>query len=238
MKTRKASLNMLNNQCGGIISKIFFIPAGLMLLVGFFFLGYYVGKYQNKAADQIGTLPPLPDLIANSVPVREEFTFYKTLTDRSDKTVSIDLRPKTRDVGKPEKAGPLAEKPRTVTVQTEPKVKASESTRDKEPTAPEKSPASAEKPSSPQRNRETASSSTRLRYTVQIAAYQEKGMADDEVKNLKKRGYAAFIASSELPGKGTWYRVRLGSFSSKTAAEKLQKTLHSKEGISPIVTIE
>jgi cell division septation protein DedD len=63
-------------------------------------------------------------------------------------------------------------------------------------------------------------------------------MADEEVRKLKKRGYAAFIASADVPGKGTWHRVRLGSFTNKIAAENLQKTLHAKEGINPMVTLE
>jgi len=83
-----------------------------------------------------------------------------------------------------------------------------------------------------------ASTGVKLRYTEQTASYQEKEMAEDEVRRLKKRGYAAFISSSQLPGKGIWYRVRLGSFSNKAAAEKLQKTIHAKEGISPIILLE
>jgi cell division septation protein DedD len=55
---------------------------------------------------------------------------------------------------------------------------------------------------------------------------------------MKTRGYAAFIVSSNLPDKGTWYRVRLGSFSNKAAAEKLLKQLQAKEGISSFITIE
>jgi len=83
-----------------------------------------------------------------------------------------------------------------------------------------------------------APSRTTLRYTVQIAAYPEKGLAEDEVRKMKKRGYAAFIASSELPGKGMWHRVRLGSFLNRTAAEKLQKDIRAKEGVSALVVIE
>jgi cell division septation protein DedD len=63
-------------------------------------------------------------------------------------------------------------------------------------------------------------------------------MAEDDIKKMKQRGYSAFIVTSDLPGKGTWYRVRLGSFSSKALAEKLQKELRTKEGISPFITIE
>jgi cell division septation protein DedD len=63
-------------------------------------------------------------------------------------------------------------------------------------------------------------------------------MAEDEAKRLKKRRFAAFIVSSELPGKGVWHRVRLGSFSNRAGAEKLQKTIHDKEGILTIVVLE
>jgi alanyl-tRNA synthetase len=66
-----------------------------------------------------------------------------------------------------------------------------------------------------------AASAGKIRYTVQVASYPDKVLAEDEMKRMKKRGYAAFIAASELPDKGTWYRVRLGSFSTKTAAERL-----------------
>jgi cell division septation protein DedD len=90
----------------------------------------------------------------------------------------------------------------------------------------------------PKKEPAAASSNLKLRYTLQIAAYPVKQMAEDEVKKMKKRGYAAFIASAELPGKGMWHRVRLGSFLNKAAAEKLQKTLHAKEGISPMIVIE
>jgi len=55
---------------------------------------------------------------------------------------------------------------------------------------------------------------------------------------MKTRGYAAFIVSSTMPDKGTWYRVRLGSFPNKAAAEKLLRQLQSKEGITSFITIE
>ena len=63
-------------------------------------------------------------------------------------------------------------------------------------------------------------------------------MAQDEVKRLKRRGFAAFVVSSELPGKGVWHRVRLGSFTNKAAAERLQKSVREKEGLSTIVVLE
>jgi cell division septation protein DedD len=63
----------------------------------------------------------------------------------------------------------------------------------------------------------------KIRYTLQIASYPDKDSAEADVKKMKQRGYAAFVMSSNLEEKGTWYRVRLGSFSNRGAAEKLEE---------------
>jgi len=220
---------MINNQQGGILSKIFIIPVGVALMVGFFFLGYFVGKYQNKSSTSGEIAQPLPEVSSGTGTKKEEFTFYKTLTDNTDKTVSIDLKAKpANEEKKPEKP------------QAAPKEKRIEIKVEKEAPSPVKpKQASSNQPqTSAKKESARASTDVKLRYTLQTASYQEKEMAEDEVKRLKKSGYAAFISSSHLPGKGIWYRVRLGSFSNRSAAEKLQKTIHSKEGISPIITIE
>jgi cell division septation protein DedD len=221
---------MKNNQRGGILSKIILIPVTVALMAGFFLLGYYVGKYQNKSGVQAEAMPPLPEIISKNLPKPDEFTFYKTLTAKEDKTVSIDLKPKS----------PSEEK------QTEKKTSEGERVQDKSARAPKQDKQPEDKvivaPKQQAAVKKEAASSqgtnTRLRYTLQIASYQEKEIAEEDVKKMKQKGYAAFIVSSELPGKGTWYRVRLGSFSSKTAAEKLQKELRTKAGISPYITIE
>ena len=220
---------MINNQQGGILSKIFIIPVGVALMVGFFFLGYTVGKYQSKSSTSGEIAPPLPEVSSGTVTHKEEFTFYKTLTDNTDKTVSIELKAKpSKEENKPEKQ------------QAAPREKRIEIKVEKEAPSPLKpKQVASNQPQTSTRNESArASTSVKLRYTVQTASYQEKEMAEDEVKRLKQRGYAAFIFSSQLPGKGMWYRVRLGSFSNRAAAEKLQKTIHAKERISPIITIE
>jgi DedD protein len=221
--------SMINNQHGGILSKIFIIPLGVAFMVGFFFLGYYVGKYQSKSSTSGEIAQPLPEVSSGTGTKKEEFTFYKTLTDNTDKTVSIDLKAKpAKEEKRPEKqhAAPMEKR---VEIKVEKEVPS--------PVKPKQ--ASSNQPqTSAKVESARASTGVKLRYTVQTASYQEKEMADDEVKRLKKSGYAAFISPSQLPGKGIWYRVRLGSFSNRAAAEKLQKTIHAKEGISPIITIE
>ena len=231
---------MIKNQKGGILSKIFIVPVGVALMVGFFFLGYYVGKYQAKSGVSEEIAQPLPEIPSSTGTKQEEFTFYKTLTDKTDKTVSIDLKANpAKEENKPEKQQAATETPIKVPVQSLPKEKRIELKVEKAQPAPVKS-AQAVSKQPPPAKKETAAAAggAKVRYTLQTASYQDKEMAEDEVKRLKKRGYAAFITSSEIPGRGKWYRVRLGSFLNKSAAENLQKTIQSKDGISPIILIE
>ncbi len=224
------------NEQGGIISKLFIVPAGVALMVGFFFLGFYVGKYQSRSGVQGEIGPPLPEVASKNLPKQEEFTFYKTLTEKENKTVTIDLKPKSiavekqpdkKQTGTEETKGEqVAVKDKKVEVKPE-KEKAAlppKQTASKQPLSQAKAPA--------------PTHISKLRYTIQIASYQEKDMAEEEVKNLKMHGYAAFIVSSDVPDKGTWHRVRLGSFPNRAAAEKLMKQLQSKDGISSFITIE
>jgi cell division septation protein DedD len=228
----------MNNQHGGILSKIIFIPTSVALVVGFFFLGYYVGKYKNKSGVSGEIAPPLPAIASGAAQKQEEFTFYKTLTEKQDKTVSIELKPRSvKDEIKPERQQ-AAEKSRPVTsVQKE---KQREINLGKEAFSSTRPNQVAMKQPQPSAKRESAAANTgaKLRYSVQTASYQDRAMAEDEVKRLKNRGFAAFIVSSEMPGKGVWHRVRIGSFSIKAGAEKLQKTIHEKEGILTIVVLE
>ncbi len=205
---------MTTNERGGIISKILLIPAGVALMAGFFFLGYYVGKYQSRSLAQNQRPAPLPEVEPINPPKQDEFTFYKTLTEKENKTVSIDLNPKPeaeekRADKKPADGEPARNKTAAL-VQALPK---------------QQVPAKKE-------------AASKLRYTLQLASYQEKEMAEEDVKRMKQRGFAAFVVASAVEGKGTWYRVRLGSFSNKASAEKLQRELRAKEGVSAFITIE
>lgn len=231
----------MNNQQGGILSKMIIIPAGVVLMVGVFFSGYYTGSTRNRPEDPERTAPPLPQLASSGSNTAEEFTFYKTLTDKNEKTVSIDIRPKSsNNENKPDQQQVAHEPDRTNHAQAALKTKGANSLPEKESSSSGKSGQAAlpQPQLLAKKGPPGASPGLKLRYTVQTASYPEKGMAEKDVKHLKTRGYAAFVASSELQGKGTWHRVRLGSFSSRAVAEKLQKTLQAKEGISPIIVIE
>lgn len=57
-------------------------------------------------------------------------------------------------------------------------------------------------------------------FTLQISAFQNRPEAERFAAKLRDRGYAPYIVPAEVPHKGTWYRVRMGSFPSKDAAAR------------------
>jgi len=57
-------------------------------------------------------------------------------------------------------------------------------------------------------------------YTLQLSAAQDRSEAERFARNLENKGYPTYIVEAEVPGKGTWYRVRLGRFPTKEKAQK------------------
>lgn len=57
-------------------------------------------------------------------------------------------------------------------------------------------------------------------FTLQLSAFQTREEADRFAARLRDRGYAPYIVAAEVPKKGTWYRVRMGSFPSRDAASR------------------
>jgi DedD protein len=57
-------------------------------------------------------------------------------------------------------------------------------------------------------------------FTLQLSAAQSRSEADKFADAVKGRGYAPYIVEAKVPGKGTWYRVRLGKFANKDAAQR------------------
>jgi cell division septation protein DedD len=242
----------MNNQRGGILSKLFFLPIGIALMIGFFFLGYYVGRYQSRSAKINEPLPQLPETVAKHIPKKEDFTFYKTLTEKDNITVSIDLKPKSssqdnregqtpKEPAKKEDAlsgnqqKPAEKKKEGRTIEVKLDKAPSQPPRQEKPEPPRKSEPSPQ----PKKEQATAlDAAGTLRYTIQVASYPARDMAEEDVKRMKKRGYAAFVKENEIPEKGTWYRVRVGSFKNRASAERLAGELKSKEGLDPFITVE
>ncbi|MCG3161056.1 MAG: hypothetical protein JMDDDDMK_02174 [Acidobacteria bacterium] len=69
-------------------------------------------------------------------------------------------------------------------------------------------------------------------YTVQFEAAPTKEQAEEKVKWLKTKDVQAYIVKSFVPGKGSFYRVRAGLFSSQSEAKKFGAYLRQRGVIS------
>lgn len=74
------------------------------------------------------------------------------------------------------------------------------------------------------------SSLTASRFALQVISVQSREKAEAIVRELNGKGYPLVrIAQAEVPGKGTWYRIFVGSFERKEEAEALRKQVLERE---------
>jgi cell division septation protein DedD len=64
--------------------------------------------------------------------------------------------------------------------------------------------------------------------TVQVGSYPDLGRANDRVAKLKAAGVEARVVKAQVPGKGTWYRVHAGRFTSQADADRYRQELRAK----------
>jgi DedD protein len=73
------------------------------------------------------------------------------------------------------------------------------------------------------------------KYTVQLGASQSRTEALQLAMRSSAAGLKAYVAEAGLPGKGIWYRVRVGAFSDKAAAEKYRRDVERELRTSAVV---
>ncbi|MFH1115659.1 MAG: SPOR domain-containing protein [Pseudomonadota bacterium] len=155
--------------------------------------------------------------------VKPQVTFYEQL-----KTVDEQTQEVSQSAGDAP-PGPPSEPPRAVSI-TPP-----ENNKNNNSPLQASSPPPAPEPSD-------ASGSLKLpqtapgnkRYTVQVGAFTDPGIAKQWALKWKARGYMVSLKPVARPRTGVIYRLYLGSFSSETQADELVKRLKSKEGISAL----
>ena len=84
-------------------------------------------------------------------------------------------------------------------------------------------------------SRSSSYSVSSKKYTVQVAFSTRADFAQDCSNKYKKKGYDAYIDVVSYKGK-TRYRILVGRYNSKEAAEFLQKRIRTKEKIAAFVT--
>jgi cell division septation protein DedD len=56
-------------------------------------------------------------------------------------------------------------------------------------------------------------------FVVQVAAFRSSSISENEAGKYRNKGFSAFVEAAEIPGRGTWYRVRVGNFNTKEEAQ-------------------
>jgi len=72
-------------------------------------------------------------------------------------------------------------------------------------------------------------------FTVQLGASQDGADAAQLAARANAAGLKAYVAEARLPGKGVWYRVRVGAFADKESAERFRRDVERELRTSAVV---
>ncbi len=107
--------------------------------------------------------------------------------------------------------------------------------------APEESPkatvaAPAEKQAAKGTTAKPASPDRAFSYTLQVGSFRSQESAKQLQSELARQQVVAKIRQVDLKEKGSWWRVQVGSFAAKSAAQKAADDLKQKTGKSCLIT--
>lgn len=72
-------------------------------------------------------------------------------------------------------------------------------------------------------------------YQLQVSSFRTQTEADQFAAQLRARGHKAYVVEAHVPGRGTWYRVRVGPFPSQHAAASYRAQFEGREHVVPFI---
>jgi len=183
---------------------LLWVGVAFLVMVWMFTLGVIVGRGLSpvrfdveKLTEELAALKEQalrrekPGRHGETAPPKTPLGFYDALTDKKEEA---RLRSKVKKAS--------------------PKPRAELATASK--TASKPGPRALEKPST---SLDKEGPATGL-LTLQVASLQDSARAEKMVSDLKRKGYSAYQVTTEVPGKGTYHRVRVGHFKDRSAARQ------------------
>lgn len=224
--------------------------ASLVVLGGVFMLGVVVGKklsaetaaLQQQPTDLLGQLDRKTDAL-ETVKADAALTFQDELTRKAPTPTLVAEAPIVKPVAV-EPAVAVAPKPvapadaavAEVAVAPEPVKPVLPETPKGDPVATRTVDGGGLKEAFGKAQRPPTETAADGAWTVQLSAYQDKGEADRFAAGLRDKGYAPYIVEASIPGKGTWFRVRMGRFGTKDAASRYMDDFRRETAMNAIVT--
>jgi cell division septation protein DedD len=72
-------------------------------------------------------------------------------------------------------------------------------------------------------------------YQLQVSSFRTKAEGDHFADQLRVRGHKAYVVEARVPGRGTWFRVRVGPFATKTQASNYRTQFEAREHVVPFI---
>jgi len=72
-------------------------------------------------------------------------------------------------------------------------------------------------------------------YQLQVSSFHSQAEADQFSNQLRARGHKSYVVEAHVVGRGTWYRVRVGPFTTQHAALAYRTSFEAKEHVVPFV---
>jgi cell division septation protein DedD len=74
-------------------------------------------------------------------------------------------------------------------------------------------------------------------YQLQVSSFHTDGEAQAFADQLRARGHRAYVVEAHVPGRGTWFRVRIGPFTTKHAALQYRSDFEVREHVVPFFVL-
>jgi len=220
------------------------IVSGLILMLMLSFLmgtlfGRNLAKMSGEETEMVGegavtvAEAPVPAKKDSAAPEKDAITGQEDLSPKNVTSSRDKLIEELESMKVPERVEEPAQEPVTAKPpmmakmsDTEEKPAAGqEETKPAKTTGPEPEPAKKPEPEKVKRPVVPAGS-----FTIQLASLPDKSDADLLVEDLTNKRYDAYMLQVSLPGKGTFYRVRVGHYEDLDQARKALKILQAREG--------
>lgn len=75
---------------------------------------------------------------------------------------------------------------------------------------------------------------SRAAFTIHVESFQEEFVAQKRAEFFRRSGFDSFCLPVDLPGKGTWHRVLVGTFADRSEAEAVRSSLEKEKGLKGI----
>jgi cell division septation protein DedD len=72
-------------------------------------------------------------------------------------------------------------------------------------------------------------------YQLQVSSFRAEGDAQSFADQLRARGHKAYVLEAHVPGRGNWYRVRIGPFPTQHAAAQYRVSFEAREHVVPFI---